>query len=95
MSKVLRRDLTYRSQMICPLRREYYFLLMKGAAMLSDKSIEEFQRLYKNRYGEDISKEKAEELGGRLLNFVKLLQEFAMREVKEGESTTTLSKESY
>lgn len=41
--------------------------------MLSDKSIEEFKRLYKNRYGEDVSKEKAEELGGRLIQFVKAI----------------------
>ena len=39
--------------------------------VISDKDIAEFQRLYKNRYGKEISKEKAYEQGIKLLRLLK------------------------
>lgn len=38
---------------------------------ISDKDIAEFQRLYRNRYGREISKEKAYEQGLKLLRLLK------------------------
>jgi hypothetical protein len=39
--------------------------------VISDEDIAEFQRLYKKRYGHDISKEKAYEQGIKLLRLLK------------------------
>jgi len=39
--------------------------------VMSDEDIAEFQRLYKNRYGHEISKEKAYEQGIKLLRLLK------------------------
>lgn len=35
--------------------------------MLSDEQVRKLQELYKNRYGEEISDEKAREIGSRLV----------------------------
>lgn len=37
--------------------------------MLSDKALQEFKKIYREEYGEEISDEKATELGINLLNF--------------------------
>jgi hypothetical protein len=39
--------------------------------VISDEQLAEFQRLYKNRYGKEISKEKAYEQGIKLLRLLK------------------------
>ncbi len=41
--------------------------------MLSDKAIEEFQRLYERRFGKAIAKIDAAERGMRLIQLVKIL----------------------
>ena len=40
---------------------------------LSDKQIEEFQRIYKKEHGEELSKEEAHELGLSLVRLVALI----------------------
>ena len=40
---------------------------------LSDKQIEEFQRIYRERFGEDISREDAIEEGLNLISFIALV----------------------
>lgn len=40
---------------------------------LSDKQIEEFQEIYKNKFGKDISKQEAYEQGTRLIELIKLV----------------------
>ena len=39
---------------------------------LTDKQIQDFQRLYKARYGQEISREAAEEQGAQLVTFISL-----------------------
>ncbi|KKQ00898.1 MAG: hypothetical protein US07_C0005G0013 [Candidatus Levybacteria bacterium GW2011_GWB1_36_18] len=41
--------------------------------MLSDKQIAEYQTLYKNRYGKEISREEAFEKGVKLIRLVELI----------------------
>jgi len=41
--------------------------------MLSDEQITKFQTLYKNRFGEEISREEAYEQGAKLIRLVKLV----------------------
>ncbi len=41
--------------------------------MLSDKAIEEFQRLYKRRFGKEISKQEAMEQGLKLIQLMKAI----------------------
>ena len=41
--------------------------------MLSDEQIVKYQTLYKNRYGKEISQEKAYEQGANLIRLVKLI----------------------
>jgi len=43
--------------------------------MLSKKSIEEFKKIWKKEFREEISDQKAYEEGGGLVNFFKLLYE--------------------
>lgn len=43
--------------------------------MLSKQAIEEYQRIMKERYGQDITLAEAEEQGTRLLKFFELLIE--------------------
>ncbi len=42
---------------------------------LKDKQIKDFQRIFKEKYGQDISMAKAEEYGNRLVDFFGLLHE--------------------
>lgn len=48
---------------------------MDDITTLSDESIEKFQRIFKEYYGNEISKQEALEQGLRLVNFMKLLIE--------------------
>lgn len=41
--------------------------------MLSDKQIEQFQKLYKRRFGKEISREEAVEQGVSLIRLVELI----------------------
>lgn len=41
--------------------------------MLSDERIAQFQALYKKHFGEDLTKERAYELGAKLLRMVQLV----------------------
>jgi hypothetical protein len=41
--------------------------------MLSNKQIEKFQTLYKNRFGKEISREEAYEQGTKLMRLVELI----------------------
>ena len=41
--------------------------------MLSDKQIRKFQKLYKNRFGKKISREKAYEQGAKLIRLLELV----------------------
>ena len=41
--------------------------------MLSDKQITEYQTLYKNRFGKEISREKAYEQGIKLIRLIELI----------------------
>ena len=41
--------------------------------MLSDEQIKQFQILYKNRFGKEISREEAYEKGAKLLRLVELI----------------------
>lgn len=49
---------------------------------ISDKSVQEFKRLYKEKSGEDISDEKAREMGENLVGFFSILQDIHFRELK-------------
>lgn len=40
--------------------------------MLSDTQIQQFQRLWKRRFGKDISQEEAYEIGAKLMRLVEL-----------------------
>ena len=40
---------------------------------INDKQLEEFQKLYKENFGEDISKQEALEKGLKLVNLIKLI----------------------
>ena len=42
---------------------------------LHDEAVEEFQRIWKQEHGEDITKAQAREYGENLLNFFKILIE--------------------
>ena len=41
--------------------------------MLSDERVAQFQALYKKHFGEDLSKERAYELGAKLVRMVQLV----------------------
>lgn len=41
--------------------------------MLSDKAIEEFQRLYKQHFGKEISKQEAMEQGLKLIELMRII----------------------
>lgn len=45
---------------------------MDDITTLSEESIEKFQKIFKEYYGKEISKQEALEQGLRLLNFMKL-----------------------
>lgn len=49
---------------------------------ISNESIQEFKRLYKEKSGEDISDEKAREMGENLVGFFSVLQDIHFRELK-------------
>ena len=75
--------------------------------MLSDERIAQFQVLYKKHFGEDLDKERAYELGAKLIRMVQLVyrpitekeyQEWQERrknrenkKIKAGNDTNTLS----
>ena len=48
---------------------------MEEITSLSDESIEKYQKIFREYYGKEISKEEALEQGLRLVNFMKLLIE--------------------
>lgn len=48
-------------------------MLLRVPDKLSDEQIKEYQRIYKEKYGEDISFEEAEELGMSLVRFMALI----------------------
>ena len=48
--------------------------------MLSDKQVEEFQKLYKKHFGKDISKQEALESGIKLISLIKLIYKPMMQE---------------
>ncbi|MDD2646860.1 MAG: hypothetical protein PHV78_02620 [Patescibacteria group bacterium] len=50
--------------------------------MLSKKSIEEYKRIYKEHYGQEISDQEALEQGTNLLNFYKILYECELKEFR-------------
>jgi len=55
--------------------------------MLSDESIKKFQALYKNRFGEEISREEAYEQGVKLRRLVEIVyQPMTKEELKELQS---------
>jgi len=41
--------------------------------MLSNQQVSEFQRIYKNRFGKEISREQALEQGAKLLRLIELI----------------------
>jgi len=41
--------------------------------MPSDEQVKKFQELYRNRYGKEISGEKAREIGSRLVLFIEAI----------------------
>ena len=41
--------------------------------MISDEQVKEFQILYKNRFGKEISRERAYEEGVKLIRLIKLI----------------------
>ncbi len=41
--------------------------------MLTDEQITKFQTLYRNRYGKEISREKAYEQGAKLIRLIELI----------------------
>ena len=49
--------------------------LNEGGIMLSKDSVEKFQRIFKEQYGEDLTEEEARESGENLVRYVKLLIE--------------------
>ena len=49
--------------------------LNEGGLMLSKESIEEYQKIMKEQYGEEVSFEEAREQGENLVRFVELLIE--------------------
>jgi hypothetical protein len=55
---------------------------MKGATMLSDKSIEEFQQLYKKHFGKEISKQEAMEQGLKLIQLMKAVLKPSKKRLK-------------
>jgi dipeptidase E len=56
---------------------------------ISDQSVQEFKRLYKEKSGEDISDEKAREMGENLVRFFSLLQDIHFKELKIEEKLKT------
>ena len=48
-------------------------MILRVPTELSDKQIEEYQRIYKETYGEDISKDEAHELGLSLIRLIALI----------------------
>jgi hypothetical protein len=48
-------------------------MILRVPIELSDKQIEEYQRIYKETFGKDISKDKAEELGLSLIRLIALV----------------------
>jgi hypothetical protein len=50
---------------------------------LSDKSIKEFQRIFKENYNHPVSYEEAEEYGSRLVGFFQLLHEMHISDEKK------------
>jgi len=49
--------------------------LNEGGIMLSKDSVENFQRIFKEQYGEDLTEEEVRESGENLVRYVKLLIE--------------------
>lgn len=47
---------------------------MKMPQQLSREAIDEFKAIYKEEFGEDLSDEKAQEIGVRLIRFFWILQ---------------------
>jgi len=62
--------------------------------MLSNKQITEYQILYKNRFGKEISREKAYEQGAKLIRLVELIfkpmTEAEYRQLQECRKKTNL-----
>lgn len=54
--------------------------------MLSDKAIEEYRRIYKKRYGKEISVKEAVEQGQNLINLFKVIYKPIPKAVKEKSS---------
>jgi hypothetical protein len=48
---------------------------VKAPQQLSSKAIEDFKAIYREEYSEEVSDGEAQEMGLRLLNFLKLLLE--------------------
>ena len=48
---------------------------MKAPQQLSREAIEKFKAIYKKEFGESISDDEAQEMGLRLLNFLRILLE--------------------
>jgi hypothetical protein len=54
--------------------------------MLTDAQIQKFQQLYLNRFGENIGRERATELGTRLINMMKTIyQPISAQEIELSE----------
>jgi len=48
-------------------------MILRVPTELSDKQIEEYQRIYKETYGDDISKDEAEKLGLSLIRLIAIV----------------------
>ncbi|MCK5332443.1 hypothetical protein KAJ41_01100 [Candidatus Parcubacteria bacterium] len=59
---------------------------------LSDKSIKEFQEIFKKEYGKEISYDEAAESGERLVGFFKLLYDCEVRDIKRKEKLKEFPK---
>lgn len=46
---------------------------MRNISMLSNEQIIKFQKLYKNRFGKEISREEAYEKGAKLVRLIELI----------------------
>jgi len=57
--------------------------------MLSKEQLQEFKRLYRERYGKDISDEEAVEQALKLLSLVKIVRDHAVKVEKEKQEEQT------
>lgn len=61
--------------------------------MLTDEKITQFQILYKNRFGKEISRKEAYEMGIRLIQLVRLIRKPTTNNNLENSQKCNLQKE--